>query len=147
MIMMGKGKLGQPMLRWLLILSFWGVWMALPFIMFDDNDAHHRELFTQMLPATFTNVILFFIIAEWLGPKLLPQQRLKTFLLSVLGLSIFFLITQGLMKCWLVSVDDKGFVHHLFRSLVHVFFAAAMGLGYALIRHTFKEDKARQEQP
>lgn len=146
MFMMGKGKLNQPIFRWLFILSFWGVWLALPFMLFDDNDSRHREMFIQMLPASFTNVILFFIIGEWLGPMLLRQQRLKTYLIAVLGLSVLFVILQGLMKNWLLVPDHKGIPYHMFRSMVHVFFASAMGTGYALVRHTLNEEKGRQDQ-
>lgn len=145
-MMMGKGKLAQPMMRWILLLSFWGVWLALPFIMFDNDDARHRELFFRILPASFTNVILFFMSAEWLGPRLLRQQRLTSFLLSVLGISLLFIVLQGVMKNWLLSPDNKGIPFHMFRSIVHVFFAATLGIGYALVRHTLSEEKSRQEE-
>jgi len=144
--MMGKGKFAQPMLRWLFLLFFWAVWLALPFIMIDGDDSQHRDLFVKILPASFTNVILFFILAEWLGPRLLSQQRLKTYLCTVLALSIFFIVGQGFMKNWLLFPDHKGIAFHMFRSMVHVFFAAALGTGYALVRHTLREEKSRQDE-
>lgn len=144
--MMGKGKLAQPAVRWLFLLSFWALWMALPFIMFDEDDARHQVFFFKILPATFTNVILFFICAEWLGPRLLRQRRLGTYLVIVLLVSIAFALLQGFMKNWLLYPDHKGVPFHIFRGLANVFFAAALGVGYALVRHTLQQDKARQDE-
>jgi len=146
MIMMGKGKLAQPMVRRLFLLSFWAVWLALPFIMIDDNDSQHRQLFIKIMPASLTNVLLFFIIAEWLGPGLLRRKKLKTYLVTVLGLSLLFMVVQGIMKNWLLFPDHKDVVFHMFRGMVQVFFAAALGIGYALVRHTLSEEKLRQEE-
>ncbi|MFN0213717.1 MAG: sensor histidine kinase [Saprospiraceae bacterium] len=146
MIMMGKGRLAQPMVRRLLLLSFWAVWLALPFILFDEDDHRHRDLFVRILPASFTNVVLFFIIAEWLGPRLLQRQRLITYLMAVLGLSLLFMLGQGILKNWLLFPENKGVGFHTFRGMVQVFFAAALGIGYALVRHTLQEEKGRQEQ-
>ncbi len=146
MLMMGKGKLAQPVVRRLFLLAFWAVWLALPFIMFDEDDSQHRVLFLKLLPASFTNVLLFFIIAEWLGPHFLQQQRLKTYLLTALGFSVLFVVGQGFMKNWLLFPDHKGVVFHMFRGIVQVFFAAVLGIGYALVRYTLKDEKARQEE-
>ncbi|MBK6996591.1 MAG: histidine kinase [Lewinellaceae bacterium] len=146
MKIMGKGKLAHPMVRYLFLLFFWAVWLALPFIMIDGDDTQHRDLFVKILPASFTNVILFFIIAEWLGPRLLSQQRLITYLLTVLVLSLLFIVGQGFMKNWLLFPEHKGFVFHMFRGMVQVFFAAALGTGYALVRYTLREEKSRQEE-
>jgi hypothetical protein len=146
MFMMGKGKLARPAFRWLFLLSFWALWMALPFIMFDDDDTRHHIFFCKILPATFTNVILFFICAEWLGPRMLQQRKLGAYLFSVLLLSVAFAILQGYMKNWLLFPDHKGVAFHIFRGLANVFFAAALGAGYALVRHTLSQDKARQEE-
>lgn len=146
MKIMGKGKLAQPMVRWLFLLSFWGVWLALPFIMFDDDDARHQAIFIKIMPATLTNIILFFVVGEGLGPWFLRRQRLTSYLLSVLGLSLLFVVLQGFMKEWLLSPSGKGLAFHMFRSLLNVFLAAALGTGYALVRHTLQQDKARQEE-
>ncbi len=146
MITTERGKLVQPMARRLLLLFFWAVWLALPFLMIDDDDLLHRQLFVKIMPASITNVLLFFLIAEWLGPKLLRQQKLKTYLLTVLGLSLLFIILQGFMKNWLLFPDHKGVAFHMFRGMVQVFFAAALGIGYALVRHTLNEEKLRQEE-
>jgi two-component system LytT family sensor kinase len=144
--MMGKGKLAQPMVRRLFLLSFWAVWLALPFIMIDDNDSQHRQMFIKIMPASLTNVLLFFIIAEWLGPGLLRRKKLKTYLVTVLGLSLIFMVGQGFMKNWLLFPDHKDVAFHMFRGMVQVFFAAALGIGYALVRHTLSEEKLRQEE-
>lgn len=136
----------QPLFRWLVLLSFWGVWLALPFIMFDDVDTKHRELFLRILPASFTNVLLFFLSGEWLGPQLLRQKRLKLYLLLMVVLALLFMLLQGLMKEWLLQDEQKGLTFHMFRSMVHVFFAATLGIGYALVRHTLMEEKSRQEE-
>ena len=145
MIKMSNGKLNQPVFRYLLVLCFWGIWLALPFIMLDEDDVRHREFFIKILPASITSIVLFFILAEWLGPRLLRQQKIKVYLFTALGLSILFLILQGLFKTWLLSPDHKGLAFHTFRSLAHVFLAAALGIGYALVRHTLGEEKSRQE--
>lgn len=145
MKMFGKGKLAQPLFRRLFLLSFWGVWLALPFVMIDADDVRHRDLFLRILPASVTNVILFFIVAEWMGPRMLKQQRLKSYLLTVLGLSLLFIILQGFFKNYLLFPDHKGVWVHMMRGIVHVFFAAALGIGYALVRHTLEEEEAKQE--
>lgn len=145
MFPLGKGNFGKPAVRVLLVLSFWGIWLALPFLMLDDDDVRHRELFFKILPASATSVLLFFILAEWIGPRMLRQQRIKTFLLATVGLSVFFLLFQGVLKTWLLAPDHKGIFFHTFRSLVHVFLAAALGTGYALVRHTLGEEKSKQE--
>ncbi|MDO8369098.1 MAG: histidine kinase [Saprospiraceae bacterium] len=144
--MMGKGRLAQPLARHLFLLFFWAVWLALPFIMIDDDDTKHRDLFIRLMPASLTNVLLFFVVGEWLGPRLLSQQRLKTYLLAVLGLSVVFIVGQGFLKNWLLFPEHRGVVFHMFRGMVQVFFAAALGAGYALVRHTLKEEKSRQEE-
>lgn len=146
MIMMGKGKLAQPMVRYLLLLSFWGIWLALPFIMLDEDDAKHKAFFLTILPASLTNVVLFFMLAEWLGPKFLARQQIKTFLLAALGLSLVFLIIQGGLKAWVLVPDHKDFIFHLFRSLFHVFLATALGTVYALVRFTLGTEQAQQEE-
>jgi two-component system, LytTR family, sensor kinase len=146
MVITGKGALAQPMVRRLLLLFFWAVWLALPFIMVDDDDLQHRKFFIKIMPAAVTNVFLFFIIAEWMGPNLLRQQKLKTYLITVLGLSLLFIAGQGFLKNWLLFPDNKGVVFHMFRGMVQVFFAAALGIGYALVRHTLSEEKQRQEE-
>lgn len=146
MFMFGKGKLAEPIIRRLFLLSFWGIWLALPFLMLDDDDVKHHAMFIKILPASLTNVLLFFMVGEWLGPKMLQRQRVKTYLFTVLGLALLFIVVQGFMKNWLLFPDHKGPLFHMFRGLVHVFFAAALGLGYALVRHTLGEEKNRQEE-
>jgi len=146
MIMIGKGKLGQPLVRILFLLSFWAVWLALPFFMIDDDDVAHRELFVKIMPAALTNVLLFFVVGEWMGPYLLQRQRLKTYLLSAVGLSLLFIVLQGFMKNWLLYPGHKGIAFHMFKGIVQVFFAVALGIGYALVRHTLREEKSRQEE-
>jgi two-component system LytT family sensor kinase len=145
MMPLGKGSFGRPVVRVLLVLSFWGIWLALPFLMLDDDDIRHRELFFRILPASATSVVLFFILAAWIGPRMLRQQKIKAFLFAALGLSVIFLLFQGLFKTWLLAPDHKGVAFHTFRSLVHVFLAAALGTGYALVRHTLGEEKSKQE--
>jgi len=145
MKLFGKGGYAQPLVRHVLLLSFWAIWMALPFLMLDGDDTRHRALFLKILPASLSNVILFFLLAEWLGPYLLRRKQVQTFLLTVLGLSVFFLLFQGFLKNWLLMPDNKGVGFHLFRSIIHVFFAAAFGTGYALVRHTLGEEKSQQD--
>lgn len=146
MKLFGKGKYAQPLVRHFLLLSFWAIWIALPFFMLDGDDTRHRTLFTKILPASLSNILLFFLLAEWLGPYLLRRKQVKTFLLTVLGLSAFFLLFQGFLKNWLLMPDNKGVLFHLFRSIIHVFFAAAFGTGYALVQHTLGEEKSQQEE-
>lgn len=146
MLMFGKDRLAQPMVRRLLLLAFWALWLALPFVMLDDEDARHREFMLKIMPASLSSALLFFVLAEWTGPRLLRQERLKTYLFSALGLSVLFIVLQGVMKSWLLAPDHKGLAFHTFRSTVHVFFAAALGIGYALVRHTLGEAKDRQDR-
>lgn len=132
-------------MRHTLLLSFWAIWLALPFLMLDGDDARHKAFFIKILPASLSNVLLFFLLAEWLGPHLLRKKQVKTFLFTVLGLSVSFLLFQGFLKNWLLMPDNKGVGFHMFRSIIHVFFAAAFGTGYALVRHTFGEEKSQQD--
>jgi two-component system, LytTR family, sensor kinase len=146
MMLFGKKKLAQSPYRQLFLLSFWGIWLALPFIMLDDDDQRHRDFLLKIMPASLTSVLLFFGVAEWPLPRLLRQQRMKSYLLSALGLSLLFIVLQGFMKNWLLFPDHKGVAFHMFRSSFHVFFAAALGIGYALVLHTVGQDKTRQEE-
>jgi len=146
MMLFGREKLAQSPYRQLFLLSFWGIWMALPFIMLNDEDQKHRDFLLKIMPASLTSVVLFFIIAEWPLPRLLRQQRMKAYLLSALGLSVLFIVLQGFMKNWLLFPDHKGAAFHMFRSSFHVFFAVALGIGYALVLHTVGQDKTRQEE-
>lgn len=143
---LGKGWFYAPFVRRLLLLLFWGVWLALPFLIFDENDARHREIFLRLLPASLSNVLLFFVLAEWLGPYFLQRRQLRNFLFMVLGLSLLFIVLQGWSKVWLLNDEAHGLPFHMMRSLVHVFFSASLATGYALARYTFSEDKARQER-
>ncbi|HMX39034.1 MAG TPA: histidine kinase [Saprospiraceae bacterium] len=138
--------MGRTPYRQLFLLSFWGIWLALPFFMLDDDDQRHREFLATILPASLTNVVLFFLVAEWPLPRLLRQQRMRAYLLSAVGLSLAFIVLQGFMKTALLAPDHKGFPFHLFRSLFHVFFATALGVGYALVLHTRSQEKTRQEE-
>lgn len=144
--MNGKGKFAQPLVRILFLLCFWAVWLALPFFMIDDGDVAHRELFIKIMPAALTNVLLFFVVAEWMGPYLLQRQRLKTYLFGAIGLSLLLIVLQGFMKNWLLYPEHKGIAFHMFKGIVQVFFALALGIGYALVRHTLSEEKSRQEE-
>lgn len=145
MQLMRKTTWAQPVVRYFLLLAFWAVWLSLPFLLFDEEDVRHRMLYVKILPASLTNILLFFITAEWLGPWMLQRQRIKGFLFSALGLAVLFLLMQGFFKNWLLWPDNKGVVFHLFRSSVHVFLAVTLGVGYALVRHTLREEKAKQE--
>ena len=146
MMLFGREKLTQSPFRQLLLLSFWGIWLALPFIMLDDDDVKHRDFLLKIMPASLTSVLLFFAVAEWPLPRLLRQQRMKSYLLSALGLSLLFIVLQGFMKNGLLFPDHKGVTFHMFRSSFHVFFATALGIGYALVMHTIGQDKTRQEE-
>lgn len=146
MMLFGREKLTQSPFRQLLLLSFWGIWLALPFIMLDDDDVKHRDFLLKIMPASLTSVVLFFLMAEWPMPRLLRQQRMKAYLLSGLALSLLFIAIQGFMKNWLLFPDHKGIPFHMFRSLFYVLFAAVLGIGYALVLHTIGQDKTRQEE-
>ncbi len=146
MMLFGREKLTQSPFRQLFLLSFWGIWLALPFIMLDDDDGKHRDFLLKIMPASLTSVVLFFLMAEWPMPRLLRQQRMKAYLLSGLALSLLFIAIQGFMKNWLLFPDHKGIPFHMFRSLFYVLFAAVLGIGYALVLHTIGQDKTRQEE-
>lgn len=132
--------------RWLFILTFFGIWLASPFIPFDNDDGWRQQFFWKIMPASLTNIPLFFINAEWLAPRLLRKRGLTTYLFSLLVLALAFIVLQGAMKNWLLHPDCKGVVYHSYKALFPVLFVAAVSAGYALVMHMLEGEKASREE-
>lgn len=132
--------------RGLFILSFLAIWLALPFIVFDNDDERHRRFVLAILPANLTNVLLFLFSAEWLGPRMLRRRGVATYLFTLIGLAVFFIVLQGVMKNWLLAPDAKGVLFHAFKSVFPVLSVVGISTGYALAVHLVREEKARQEE-
>ena len=144
--LISRRKLKDRLPRWLFILLFWAIWLSLPFIMLGDDNERHRLFLIKILPATLSNIPLFFLNSEWLAQRLLLKQRTTAYLLSLLGLAIFFIYMQGFMKNWLLAPDSKGVPYHANKSVIYVLFILAVSTGYALVTYMSDQDKARQEE-
>lgn len=146
MILFGKNVSSDRLTRWLFILSFFGIWLGSPFIPFDNDDGWRQQFFLKILPASLTNIILFFLNTEWLAPRLLRKRGLATYLFSLLGLALFFIVLQGFMKNWLLAPDCKGVAFHSYKALFPVLFVTAVSSGYALVMHMLDGEKAGREE-
>ena len=91
----GKNISSDQLNRWLFILTFFGIWFASPFISFDNDDGWRQQFFLTILPASLTNIPLFFINTEWLAPRMLRKRGLTSYLFSLLGLALVFIVLQG----------------------------------------------------
>lgn len=132
--------------RWLFILTFFGIWLASPFIPFDNDDGWRQQFFWKIMPASLTNIPLFFINTEVLAPRLLRRRGLATYLFSLLGLALIFIVLQGAMKNWLLHPDCKGVIFHSYKALFPVLFVSAVSAGYALVMHMLEGEKASREE-
>lgn len=147
MKLFGKNIASDRLTHWLFILTFFGIWFALPFIPFDhDDDGKRQEFFLKILPATLTSIPLFFLNTEWLAPRLLRKRGLTTYMLSLLGLALFFTVLQGFMKNWLLAPDCKGVAFHSFKALFPVLFVIAVSTGYALVMYMLEGEKVVREE-
>jgi len=146
MTLFGKNISSDQLTRWLFILTFFGIWLASPFISFDDEDAWRQQFFLKILPASLTNIPLFFLNTEWLAPRLLHKKGLTSYLFSLLGLAIFFIVLQGVMKNWLLMPQHKGIGFHAYKAIFSVFFVTAVGTGYALVMYMRQGEKTVREE-
>ncbi|HRI58329.1 MAG TPA: histidine kinase, partial [Saprospiraceae bacterium] len=146
MNLFGKNISTDRLTHWLFILTFFGIWFAAPFIPFDNDDGWHRQFFLKILPASLTNIPLFFLNTQWLAPRLLRKRGLATYLFSLLGLALFFIVLQGVMKNWLLAPDCKGIAFHSYKALFPVLFVIAVSTGYALVLYMLDGEKASQEE-
>ena len=131
--------------RWLFILTFFGIWFASPFISFDNDDGWRQQFFLTILPASLTNIPLFFINTEWLAPRMLRKRGLTSYLFSLLGLALVFIVLQGFMKNWLLAPECKGVVFHSYKALFPVLFVTAVSTGYAMVMYMLEGEKATRE--
>lgn len=146
MNLFGKNISSDRLTHWLFILTFFGIWFAAPFISFDNDDGHRQQFFVRILPASLTNIPLFFLNTEWLAPRLLRKRGLATYLFSLLGLALFFIVLQGIMKNWLLAPDCKGVAFHAYKALFPVLFVTAVGTGYAMVMYMLEGEKASREE-
>lgn len=146
MNLLGKNISSDRLTHWLFILTFFGIWYVSPFISFDNDDGHRQEFFLKILPASLTSIPLFFMNTEWLAPRLLRKRGIATYLFSLLGLALFFIILQGVMKNWLLAPDCKGVAFHAYKALFPVLFVSAVSTGYAMMIYMLEGEKARREE-
>lgn len=145
MNLIGKNISSDRLTRWLFILTFFGIWFASPFISFDDDDGWRQQFFLKIMPASLTNIPLFFLNTEWLAPRLLRKRGVATYLFSLLGLALFFIVLQGIMKNWLLAPDCKGVAFHSYKALFPVLFVTAVSTGYATVIYMLDGEKAGRE--
>lgn len=146
MNILGKNIASDRLTHWLFILTFFGIWFIAPFIPFENNDDWHRQFFLKILPASLTNIPLFFLNTEWLAPRLLRKRGLATYLFSLLGLALFFIVLQGVMKNWLLAPDCKGVAFHSYKALFPVLFVTAVSTGYAMVIYMLEGEKSVREE-
>lgn len=146
MQLLGKRISSDRFLRILFILSFWTIWLGLPFLMQNEEDERFRRFMIAILPANLTSLPLFFFNAEWLGPRMLRKRGMASYLFALIGLSVFFIVLQAFMKCWLLQPEDRGFAFHAVKTIFPVLTTVAVSTGLALAVYISDQDKARQEE-
>lgn len=146
MTLFGKNITSDQLVRWLIILAFFGLWLGSPFISFDHDDGKRQQFFLKILPAMLTNVPLFFLNTEWLAPRLLRKRGLSKYLFVLLGTAIFFILLQGVMKNALLAPDHKGIGFHAFKAIFPVFFVIAVSTGYVMVMYMLEGEKAKREE-
>lgn len=146
MTFFGKNISSDRLTHWLFILTFFGIWYAAPFISFENEDRWRQEFFLKILPATLTNIPLFFLNTEWLAPRLLRKRGIGAYLLSLLGLALFFIVLQGFMKNWLLAPDCKGVAFHSYKAIFPVLFVTAVATGYAMVMYMLEGEKIAREE-
>ena len=146
MLLFGKKAHSDRFLRGLFIISFWAIFLGLPFLMQHDDDVRFRKFMITIFPANLTSLPLFLFNAEWLGPRMLRRRGVGTYLLSLIALTIFFVVLQGVMKDWLLQPDPKGILFHTFKSVFPVLSIVGVSTGYALAVYLLNQEKQRQEE-
>ncbi len=146
MTFFGKNISSDRLTRWLFVLTFFGIWFAVPFISFNEDNSWRQQFFLKILPASLTNIPLFFLNTEWLAPRLLRKRGIAAYLLSLLGLALFFIVLQGFMKNWLLAPDCKGVVFHSYRAMFPVLFVTAVSTGYAMVMYMLEGEKIAREE-
>ena len=141
----GKNISSDRLARGLFIFTFFGIWFAAPFISFNEDNSWRQQFFLKILPASLTNIPLFFLNTEWLAPRLLRKRGITAYLFSLLGLALFFIVLQGVMKNWLLAPDCKGVAFHSYKALFPVLFVTAVSTGYAMVMYMLEGEKARRE--
>jgi LytS/YehU family sensor histidine kinase len=112
----------------------------------NEEDDRFRRFMIAILPANLTSLPLFLFNAEWLGPRMLRRRGVGTYLLSLIGLTIFFVVLQGVMKDWLLQPDAKGIVFHAFKSVFPILSIVGVSTGYALAVYLLDQEQKRQEE-
>ena len=129
----------------LLLLVLWSAWFGMPIISAADNERAYR-FFIAVIPVALTNIPLFLLNSDWLIPKIFQRRGMTTYLLSLLGLVVFFALFQNFMKELVVPCELIRRHNDVFWALVPVIFVTAISTGYGFITLLLQQEKTRQQE-
>ncbi len=124
---------------------FWTYLLGLPFLTWGGTEEGRRVLI-KLFPMMLTNIPLFFLNTAWLAPQLLRKRGIGPYLLSVVALSIVFILLQVAMKSWLLHCTFINELKDPLRVIFHVLFVTAVSTGYALTTYLTNQEKAREQE-
>ncbi len=91
-----------------------------------------------------TNIPLFFLNTELLIPKVLRKRGIGSYLVSLLGLIILFVIIESFLKNYFLSCYHIDLSVHVRKSIFYVFFLTAISTGYGLVTHLIRQEHVSQ---
>lgn len=125
-------------------LILWSIWIGLPIINAGDHQ-HWRLYMIWIIPISLTQIPLFLFNTEWLIPKVLRQQGVSQYLLSLILLVAGFATLQFFMKEWIIPDEVLGRRNSIFMAVIPPLFVTAISTGYGFMVYLLKQEKAAQE--
>ncbi len=145
MNLLGKEIPSDRLFRIAFHVVLWSIWIILPLINNADNERHYR-FSLAVIPVALTNIPLFLLNSEWLIPKVFGRKGIPVYLLSLLGLIVFFAVLQNFMKELVVPHDLIRKHNDVFWAVVPVLFVTAISTGYGFVTLLLRQEKSRQQE-
>ena len=133
--------------RLLFHLLFWSLLLGFPFLNSMGNEDYSRYI-RKTFPAALAYVPLFFLITEFLTPKIFRKKGVGAFFLSLIPLIAAFIFLQLFLREWLVhnKIDFHFRQRSIWFTSIIVLMVAAVATAYSLITSMVSQEKARQEE-
>ncbi|MCU0345921.1 MAG: histidine kinase [Saprospiraceae bacterium] len=145
MNLLGKNIASDVLFKFIFHIVLWAIWIGLPIITNSDNERAY-EFSIAIIPVALTNIPLFLLNSEWLVPKIFGKKGMTAYLLSLLGLIVFFAFFQNWMKEVVVPCHLMKRHNDVFWAVVPVAFVTAISTGYGFISLLLNQEKSRQEE-
>jgi two-component system, LytTR family, sensor kinase len=123
---------------------FWFFWLVLPSLSaFLDEDTKRYEFLMKILPLNFMCVPFFYFNSDFLIPRLIPKEKITTYILSLLVLLIIFWGSYYLFKDYLV--DNVPIRVYDSRNMFPVLLIISTSTLYGILIVLGKQAKTSQE--